>query len=58
MSYHHLTISERESILLLLDKNEDVTRIAKAINRSKSCISREFNRNTGRHGYHAYEAQN
>jgi len=58
MSYHHLTISERESILLLLHNNEDVTQIAKAINRSKSCISRELSRNTGRHGYHAYEAQN
>jgi IS30 family transposase len=50
MSYYHLTLGERES-LLLLNNNEALTQIANAINRSKSCISRKFRRNTGLHGY-------
>jgi IS30 family transposase len=37
--------------------HKNITQIAEAINRSKSCIRREFRRNTGIHGYSAYEAQ-
>ena len=58
MSYHHLTIIEHECILQMHYNKKSMTQIAEVINRSKSSISRELRRNTGTHGYSAYEAQN
>jgi IS30 family transposase len=58
VSYHSLTMSERECVLLLHHTQKDVTQIAQAVGQSKSTISRELHGNTRRHGYSAYEAQN
>ncbi|RIE15624.1 IS30 family transposase [Candidatus Cryosericum septentrionale] len=58
MSYHHLTMSERECILRMHHNQKDITQIAQTLGRSKSTISRELHRNTGRTGYSAHEAQN
>jgi len=57
MSYNHLTIDEREIILLMHHDRENVTTIAKVLNRNKGTISRELRRNRGEHGYSAHEAQ-
>lgn len=58
MSYHHLTISERECILLMHHNQKGITQIAQVLERNKGTISREIRRNTGRNGYSACEAQN
>lgn len=56
--YSHLTMDERESILVMREKGESLSNIAKSLNRSKSTISRELRRN-GRPiaGYSACYAQ-
>jgi len=52
--YGHLTIEERESILVLKEKGVSLRSIAKTIHRSPSTISRELNRNSRpRLGYSA-----
>ena len=55
--YHHLALSERENIMILVHKDKSVTEIAQCLNRSKSTISRELRRNTQLTGYSAHQAQ-
>ena len=43
--YHHLSINERESLLLLHDKGQSMRAIARALGRDVSTISRELKRN-------------
>lgn len=43
--YHHLSIEEREKILLLHEKKKSLREIAQEIARSASTVSRELNRN-------------
>ena len=57
MSYNHLTIDEREIILLMYHNGENKTTIARKLNRDKGTISRELSRNSGENGYSAHEAQ-
>ena len=45
MSYKHLSITEREKILIYLTQSLSLCRIAKLLGRSKSTISRELARN-------------
>ena len=47
MSYKHLSITEREKILIYLTQGLSLCRIAKLLGRSKSTISRELARNPG-----------
>lgn len=57
-SYGHLTINERESILVMKEKNMTMREIGAAIGRSSSTISRELRRNSRpRAGYSAAYAQ-
>ncbi|WP_369281983.1 IS30 family transposase [Oscillibacter sp. GMB15532] len=56
--YHHLSISEREKILVLRTEGKSVRRIAGEIGRSASTISRELRRNQLHHErYSAIDAQ-
>ena len=57
MSYAHLTAFERGQIHALLKEGKTVSAIARALNRSCSCISREIGRNGGRSRYVAQQAQ-
>ena len=45
IQYRHLTITEREKILLFLGKGLSIRDIAKCLNRQTSTISRELKRN-------------
>lgn len=45
MSYHHLTLSERKFIALLLSNGASIRSIANSLHRSPSTISREIKRN-------------
>ncbi|WP_288529938.1 IS30 family transposase, partial [uncultured Secundilactobacillus sp.] len=49
MSYHHLTISERESILELQARGHSMRAIAVRLKRNVSTISREFGRMTSKY---------
>lgn len=53
--YSHLTIEERESLMLFHEKGMGIRQIAKALGRSPSTISRELRRNLG--PYRAVSAQ-
>lgn len=53
--YSHLTIEERESLMLFHEKGIGIRQIAKALGRSPSTISRELRRNPGL--YRAASAQ-
>lgn len=53
MSYHHLTRVERGKIALLHNNNTSVRKIAEALERSPSSISREINRNKTERSYKA-----
>lgn len=56
--YHHLSIDEREKLLVLSTQNRSLRNIAKEIGRSVSTISRELNRNGGAEkSYSAVKAQ-
>ena len=44
--YRHLTIEEREKLYLLFNQGVSIRKIAAALNRSPSTISRELERNT------------
>lgn len=55
MSYHHLTLDERESVLVLHSHHLSIRNIASHLNRSPSTISRELKRLPG--DYRANEAQ-
>ena len=49
--YHHLTLFERESILLFLAKGYSLSKIATELGRSKATISRELKRNSDKQAY-------
>ncbi|MFJ7905374.1 IS30 family transposase [Streptomyces sp. NPDC096198] len=52
----HLTIDEREHILLAVNRGDSFTAIARQLGRAVSTISREVNRGGGRAGYSAWRA--
>ncbi|MFE9139612.1 IS30 family transposase [Streptomyces sp. NPDC007355] len=52
----HLTIDEREHILLAVNRGDSFTAIARHLGRAVSTISREVNRGGGRAGYSAWRA--
>ena len=54
----HLTLSEREEIRAGLSEKMSIRAIARSLNRSPSTISREVQRNRGRRGYKAVDANN
>lgn len=55
--YHHLSMREREKILVLSTEKKSLHEIAEAIGRSVSTVSRELKRNsTASEGYSAVEA--
>ena len=47
--YKHLTIEEREKLYLLFNQGISIRKIAAALNRSPSTISRELERYFGSH---------
>ena len=51
--YIHLTLKDRESILLGISTGKTLDTIAKEIGRSKSTVSREIARNGGWRSYSA-----
>lgn len=56
--YRHLSISEREKILILYTKKKSLRAIANIIGRSAATVSRELKRNSAtKQGYSAIEAQ-
>lgn len=56
--YQHLSIIEREKILISLTEGKKPSQIAKELGRSKSTITRELNRNTqGKEKYSAAASQ-
>ena len=55
--YTHLTLKDRESILLGINTGETLETIARRLKRSKSTISREIARNGGWQDYSAADAQ-
>ena len=55
--YHHLSISERESIWESVLKGKSLRQIASELGRNVSTISREIRRNRQAHGYRPSEAQ-
>jgi IS30 family transposase len=56
--YHHLSINEREKVLILYTEKKSLHAIAKTINRSVSTVSRELKRNnSSNQTYSAIEAQ-
>lgn len=48
MSYNHLTIEERACIYQFLNLEMSIRKIAQALKRSPSTISREFKRNSSK----------
>ncbi|GEK29687.1 IS30 family transposase [Furfurilactobacillus siliginis] len=59
MSYHHLTIYERESILIGRIRGDSIRKIAQKLQRNPSTILREIRRGrSGRHEYSPTRAQN
>lgn len=56
--YKHLTLIEREKILLFYDEGKSVTAIAELLGRSKSTISRELRRNASDDEYIPAIAEN
>lgn len=58
MRHHaHLTLAEREDIMILRREKGRITEIAAAIGRDKSTVSRELARNSCRRSYRASTAQ-
>ena len=55
--YRHLTLAEREYIMVQRAKGRSITAIAAALMRSKSTISRELKRNSDDNTYSASQAQ-
>ena len=55
--YGHLTLCEREDIMLMRREGRKITEIAAAIGRSKSTVSRELARNSCQRFYRASTAQ-
>jgi len=56
-SYHHLSIEEREYIMISLYQGKSITEIALDLHRDKSTIYREISRNKDEGGYSAFAAQ-
>jgi len=56
MSYHHLTVCERETIANMRYAGHGPTAISRVLNRSVSTISRELSRNSAAGGYRAHAA--
>lgn len=56
MSYHHLSLAERHYIEIEHRSGISMNKIAQALNRSQSSISRELSRNTGQRGYRHQQA--
>ncbi len=56
MSYQHLSLAERYYIETELKMKASISKIANAMGRSQSSISREIRRNTGRRGYRYKQA--
>ncbi len=57
-SYTHLTIDEREMLLIFCERGLGVREIARQLGRSASSVSRELERNRAEHeGYSAHAAQ-
>ena len=54
---HHLTFQERSLLRRLLKANYPKTEIAELMNRDRSTIYREINRNSGARGYRPKQAQ-
>ena len=58
MRHHaHLTLSEREDIMIMRREGRKITEIAEAIGRDKSTVSRELRRNSCQRFYRASTAQ-
>ena len=58
MRHHaHLTLSEREDIMIMRREGRKITEIAEAIGRSKSTVSRELRRNSCQRFYRASTAR-
>ena len=55
--YSHLSIEEREDVMCLCRPGKGVSEIARAIDRDKSTVSREFARNSCARFYRATSAQ-
>lgn len=53
----HLTLSEREDIMMMRRDGKGVCEIARAIGRNKSTVSRELSRNSCERFYRASTAQ-
>ena len=58
MGYTHLTAEIRYQIAILQRKGCSISEIAVLIRRSKSTVSRELKRNSGKRGYRPKQAQN
>ncbi len=56
MSYTHLSLEERYYIELERKKGISMTKIAAALERSQSTLSRELSRNKGERGYRHQQA--
>jgi IS30 family transposase len=56
MSYTHLSLAERHYIEIERKTGTAMNRIAKALGRSQSTLSREISRNTGQRGYRHKQA--
>jgi len=56
MKYKHISQAERYQIYALMKAGQDQTQFALLLNRRKSTISRELNRNTGSRGYRLKQA--
>lgn len=57
MSYTHFTLNERKYLQELLEEGYGIRKIARALGRSPSSVSREINRNKSKKGYHHWRAQ-
>ena len=57
MHYKHISITEREKIILSLAIGKKQIEIAQELGRNKSTISREIKRNSGKTGYRIFKAQ-
>lgn len=57
-SYEHFSLEERENLRLLLEQGQSLRKIAAALGRSASSISRELKRNSNKDGsYNAWRGQ-
>lgn len=54
--YHHVTRDIRRQIYALKSRGQSLSKIARAVGRDKSTISREISRNTGVRGYRFKQA--